>query len=165
MDLSSSIFEPSKDETNNGIIQPHEFSILTKILEIVKALGSKLKADFLQTLEIIEEKMWLCLILRMNYTYKRSPQKVALFMDSTVLPFIFENIKSYGISENRYLRFVIQYISPVDCLSLLVSENIEKKPDLKKFKKKVLSQRDSRFDELFTPYEEYMRTSEKVQEK
>jgi hypothetical protein len=165
LDLTSPIFELSEVEKSEGKVQPFEFVILIQILEIIKLLGSKLKQEFLQTLEIIEEKMWLCLILRMNYLCKRNSEEAIKFMDSTMLDFIFEDIKKYDISDDRYLRFVIQYISPADCLSLLVSENIEKKPDLRKFKKKILSQRDEKLDEIFVPYERYMRESERVQNK
>ena len=163
-ELESSIFELSSEEISEGKASPHEYTLLVSILEIVKMLKNKLKAEFLQTLEIIEEKMWLCLILRVNYLYKRDSAEAKEFMEGKMLELIFDKIKSYGISDDRYLRFIIQYISPADCLSLLVSENIEKKPDLRRFKKEVLSKTDAHLEELFIPYETFMLNSSKVQD-
>ncbi|CAI2381223.1 unnamed protein product [Moneuplotes crassus] len=163
--LESSIFELYSDEIINGNAMPHEYTLLVNIFEIVKILQKKLKKEFLQTLEIVQEKMWLCLILRTNYLYKRGTTEVEAFMNGPMLDLISTSLKNYGISDDRYLRFVIQYIAPADCLSLLISENIEKKVDLKRFKKNILSHKDTKLKELFIPYETFMQKSEKIQEK
>ena len=164
MNLNSDIFEISDQERVNGKVEPHEFSILVNILKMVKIVGNKLKPEVLQSLELIEEKFWLWLILRVNYLCKRNSTEIIEFMESQMLDLIFENIKEYGIDTDRYLRFVIQYISPSDWLSLLISENIERKPDPRKFKKKILEERNKEIDELFAPYENSIKSSSKIQD-
>lgn len=162
--LSSPIFDISTEERKGEAINPFEFQILVKVLKMVKIVSKKLKEEYLHILEIVEEKLWLCLILRMNYLLKRGFTDIVDFMNTTMLDFIFEDIKKYDIGDDRYLHFVIQYISPSDCLALLVSENIEKIPNLKKFKKQVLDQRNEDLYKVFIPYQTYMKDSQKVQD-
>jgi hypothetical protein len=113
-ELNSSIFDLNSDEILESGAVPHEYTLLISILEIVKMLRSKLKADFLETLEIIQEKMCLCLILRCNHLYRRNDKHTVAFMEGPMLDLICDKIKEYDISDDRYLRFVIQYISPAD---------------------------------------------------
>ena len=161
--LSSPIFDINEAEKSNEIMNPYEFQILTKVLKMVKMVSKKLKQEFLRILEIIEEKLWLCLVLRMNYLLMRGYEEVKQFMDGPMLDLIFEDIKKFDIGDDRYLHFVIQYISPADCLALLVSENIERS-NLKKFKKQVLDKRNKELEQVFIPYEKYMKESSKVQD-
>mmetsp|Transcript_41873 Transcript_41873/g.48405 ORF Transcript_41873/g.48405 Transcript_41873/m.48405 type:complete len:339 (-) Transcript_41873:293-1309(-) len=165
IDLSSGIFELSDKELAKGSPELIEFSILMSILKMVKMVGSKLKPEILLSLEVIQEKFWLCLILRLNYLCRRDSGKILPFMEGPMLSLIFEDIKSYGITDDRYLRFVTQYISPSDCLALLISENIERKPDPRKFKKQVLGDRNKQLDDLFAPYENTIRASLPIQDR
>ena len=164
MNVSSDIFDISDKERKDGVAQPHEFTILVNILKTVKIVWEKLKPEVLQSLELIEEKFWLCLIMRVNYLWKRNSTEVQNFMENQMLDLIFENIKNYGVDTDRYLRFIIQYISPSDCLQLLISENIEKRPDPRKFKKKVLEERNKEIEQLFAPYENTIMASQKIQD-
>ena len=112
--LSSPIFDINEAEKLKETINPYEFQILIKVLKMVKMVSKKLKQEFLRILEIIEEKAWLCLVLRMNYLLMRGYEEVKGFMDGPMLDFIFEDIKKFDIGDDRYLHFVIQYVSPAD---------------------------------------------------